>query len=66
MIVAELKAEIAKVELRIAAIQKECIHPGSARQSKNRANTGNYDPSCDCYWVEHRCLLCDKFWTENQ
>jgi hypothetical protein len=31
-----------------------------------RANTGNYDPSQDCYWYECHCPGCDKFWMEDQ
>lgn len=41
-----------------------CQHPSATRTA--RANTGNYDPSADCYWYEFRCPDCGKFWTEDQ
>ena len=27
-----------------------------------KGNTGNYDPSCDCYWIDATCLDCGKMW----
>ncbi len=63
--VEQLKNEIDKLNKKIALIQSECSHPPSARDSKPGASTGNYDPTADCYWVDHTCGLCQKKWTEG-
>lgn len=64
--VEEIKMQIAKLQGELLTIQGECCHPKLARKSENKSNTGNYDPSADCYWTEHHCTLCDKRWTEDQ
>jgi len=61
-IIAKLRAEIAERESKIHAIQAECSHPLAAVTEKKGANTGNYDPSSDCYWTDYHCDLCDKNW----
>jgi hypothetical protein len=65
-IIADLNAQIAKLRLQIATIQSECSHPESTRKSTPGADTGNYDPSQDWYWIDHECLLCEKKWTEDK
>lgn len=47
----------------IEQIQKECPHTNA--QKKHRADTGNYDPSSDCYWTEFTCSDCGKMWSEE-
>lgn len=59
----QLKAEIAERHARIKAIQEECPHPEHALKAKHGANTGNYDPTVDCYWTDYHCTICDKRWT---
>jgi hypothetical protein len=49
---------------KIKKEQQECLHTN--RQSKPGANTGNYDPHDDCYWIDYHCLDCGKYWTEDQ
>ena len=44
--------------------QNSCTHPGATRTP--RANTGNYDPGCDSYWMECVCPDCGKRWQEDQ
>lgn len=65
-IVAEIKADIAKLQLRLTTIQSECTHPAAALSKIAKGDTGNYDPSADYYWYECHCLLCDKQWREPQ
>jgi hypothetical protein len=65
-IVANLREQIAKLEAKITAIQKDCNHPASAVTRKHRADMGNYDRSMDGYWDECECGLCEKRWTEDQ
>lgn len=58
----ELKTEIKKCMDQIDEIQNECSHPKACVTSKHGANTGNWDPSDDCYWADLHCSLCDKRW----
>ena len=61
----DLKAQIKVLEAKIEQIQKECVHPMSARTHVSKGSSGNYDPTADCYWTEHTCNLCQKRWTEG-
>lgn len=45
-------------------LQRLCQHPDATH--KNKADTGNYDPSNDQYWTEHVCPDCGKHWTTDQ
>lgn len=49
---------------KIRSFQDKCKHPTVER--RHRANTGNYDPTCDCYWDECECQDCGKHWTEDK
>jgi hypothetical protein len=48
----------------IAELQERCPHEGL--QGQFRADAGNYDPSCNIYWVELSCPICGKRWDEYQ
>jgi len=61
--VQQLQQEIQKLEKQVELIQNQCNHPEAARIKQPGANTGNYDPSADSYWVKHECGLCKKKWT---
>jgi len=56
-----LKLKISKLEYEIIEYQEICEH--SDVKIKHYGSTGNYDPSADCYWEEHKCNVCDKRWT---
>ena len=45
-------------------LQELCQHPNVDK--KYGSNTGNYDPSCDAYWIDWRCPDCDKRWITEQ
>lgn len=45
----------------INLLQSECTHPDV--KVTDHGNTGNYDPSADCYWQEFKCPDCGKFWS---
>lgn len=45
---------------QLAALQQACTHHDASHV--NKANTGNYDPSCVFYWTEHHCPDCDMRW----
>lgn len=63
--VQKLKTEIEALQKIIVAIQKQCSHPKEALEQKSGSNTGNYDPSSDCYWKDYICHLCEKKWRED-
>lgn len=43
---------------RLADIRSACPHDnGTYRYA---SNTGNYDPSCDCYWIHCECHDCGE------
>jgi|SRR5579885_668745 len=54
---------IQKWDAKLTEIRNQCTHDDVVRTS--HANTGNYDPSVDCYWYEFRCPTCGKFWSER-
>jgi hypothetical protein len=58
-----LMLKIQKATDEIKLIQLECDHPPATLTEKFGGNTGNYDPSADCYWVDRTCGVCCKFWT---
>lgn len=62
----EIKLQISQLHQELLAIQEECSHPALARAFKYGANTGNYDPHEDCYWIDHQCNLCGKHWRTDQ
>jgi hypothetical protein len=55
--------EIEKLRAQISKIQNKCKHLNANK--KHGANTGNYDPSDDCYWTVFDCPDCGKRWTED-
>ena len=65
-IVKKLQNEIKYLQNQIREIQNECSHPESCLVKEYKGNTGNYDPTADCYWINFHCKLCDKKWSEDQ
>lgn len=50
---------------KIKAIQDACPHEKVVGQYK--ANTGNWCPHDDSYWIEADCVECDKrIWADSQ
>lgn len=45
-------------------LQELCTHPNV--EKKYKGNTGNYDPTADCYWIEFKCPDCQKRWKKYQ
>lgn len=64
-IIDEYLEQISELQKKIEAIQNRCLHPQQALEKKHGANTGNYDPSSDCYWTDFHCKLCQKKWVED-
>lgn len=50
--------QITTLQFKIAAIQESCQHENNIADYES--NTGNYDPTSDCWWVFVKCLDCDK------
>lgn len=48
----------------LEAHQGRCKHKRVKKEYKG--NTGNYDPSTDCYWINWFCPTCLKRWTTDQ
>ena len=49
-------------------IINDCVKSNHNKQKVKRihkGNTGNYDPSSDCYWDVCECLFCGHKWTEE-
>lgn len=51
-------------ELAEKELQSICQHPNANK--KYCANTGNYDPTADSYWIEYKCPDCNKRWNVDQ
>ena len=45
-------------------LQSKCTHPDVL--IKHRGDTGNYDRTADCYWIEYKCPDCGKQWSVDQ
>jgi uncharacterized C2H2 Zn-finger protein len=45
-------------------LQDQCKHVKA--EHVNKASTGNYDPSADSYWTDHKCPSCGKVWQTDQ
>jgi len=60
----EVNRMIAKLNEEKLRLQNACNHPGLI--SVQKSDTGNYDPTHDCWWVEFTCPNCGKFWREDQ
>jgi hypothetical protein len=63
-----IESKILKLRGDLAALQTECSTQGHGGklEGKYKSNTGNWSPSDDYYWVEFKCPLCDKRWSEDQ
>lgn len=64
-IVDTLYNDISILQNKIKDIQDNCSHPEGAVTKEYGSNTGNYDPSSDCYWTNFVCGLCSKRWQEE-
>jgi len=49
---------------QLNALQDQCPHDNV--EKKYGSNTGNYDPSADCYWIDFYCPDCEYRWREDQ
>jgi hypothetical protein len=49
---------IEDAQAQIVAIRTGCTHPKEAIKSHSWGNSGNYDPSDDCYGREDTCTIC--------
>lgn len=60
----QARVKIEQQQQLIRELQDQCPHPDAIRQY--RADTGNYDPAWDQYWIDFTCPDCQKHWTEPQ
>lgn len=61
--VKEILLELDKLTSELFNIREKCKHKKSTFTYD--FNTGNYDPSADCYWKDHKCSDCGKPWREH-
>jgi|694.fasta_scaffold01889_63 hypothetical protein len=59
-----IQKNIKKWDKALEELQHTCTHPNQTISHK--ANTGNYDPTQDCYWTVHKCPDCGLYWTQEQ
>ncbi len=59
-----IHGKIAKLHEQLSELQVLCTHPDVTK--KYGGSTGNYDPSCDAYWIDWACPDCGKKWTTDQ
>ena len=61
-----IQKQIVELQVELRTHQSKCKHKRATYTYG--ANTGNYDPSSDCYWIDFRCPTCQKRWTvyDNQ
>lgn len=58
-----VKGLINKIKLlnkQLDDYQAKCKHVNIKKE--DFGSTGNYDPSCNCYWTAYDCLDCGKHW----
>lgn len=58
-----IESRIAYWKNQRTIFQSQCPHGDVTKTHKS--NTGNYDPSADCYWTDFHCNDCDKRWSEE-
>lgn len=59
-----LEKRIANAKSKLYGLQQRCKHPN--RVSVHGANTGNWDPDNDSYWVNHSCPECGLRWRTDK
>jgi hypothetical protein len=52
------------INKKIKEYQDLCLHKNL--KMIPRSNTGNLDTNDDLYWLECKCVDCDKYWWEPQ
>ena len=59
-----IESEIETLRKFLKALQEKCKHKNL--ETKYGSNSGNYDPSADCYWIDYYCPDCNKKWRVYQ
>lgn len=62
--VAQLDQQIDELVQQRNALRARCRHLHAV--ARYGANTGNYDPTQDCYWIDFHCYDCGRHWSEDQ
>ena len=48
----------------IEKLKEICSHPNL--EVKHESDTGNYDPTQDCYYTIYNCKVCGKHWVDEK
>ncbi len=62
-VLTRLRRKKEKADAELALHLATCTHRGA--EKVHGSNTGNYDPSADCYWTDFHCRTCGKRWHEE-
>ena len=62
--VTQLDQQIEELVRQRNELRSRCRHLHAV--AKYGSNTGNYDPTQDCYWVDFHCYDCGRRWREDQ
>jgi hypothetical protein len=60
---ARIIKNLTKWKTALKVLQETCHH--ADKDQEYGSNTGNYDPTSDCYWVMFTCNDCGKIWRED-
>lgn len=61
---ATIKRRESGLHNQLIELQSICAHDNVDK--KYKGNSGNYDPTCDAYWIEWKCPDCGKYWITDQ
>lgn len=56
-----LRQRIAETQRELSILQDKCPHTNVI--VTHHGDTGNYDPTQDCYWKQYTCPDCLKSWS---
>lgn len=59
-----IERRINEASLELKELQEVCPHEN--HEKSYRANTGNYDPHANEYWIHRECNDCGKIWNTIQ
>lgn len=59
-----IQGKMQKLHDELKSLREECPHQNLTY--KYGGDSGNYDRSQDCYWIDWGCSDCDKRWTTSQ
>lgn len=59
-----ITGRVSKLNEQLEELRSLCLHPNVDK--KYRADTGNWDPHQDSYWIDWHCPDCGRRWRTDQ